>query len=126
MTYDTVTLAMNWLERLIAVRDNGPEHTAVGICCAIRSGTGLQGNTERERKEFDRIIKEWPLFSGNCTYPVPHPDISCPERAFNCQMHIWGDDGYGRNRRALLDYLIENWSIDYDSLAKDSSDEPTP
>ena len=53
-------------------------------------------------------MEEWPEFSGDRAYPVPHPDES-PERAFNLASteDMWSPgSAYGAARLRLLDWLI--------------------
>lgn len=59
--------------------------------------------------------KEWPLFSGEREYPVPAgeivsrwPDMSNANYAYDYAMDMYDTStDYGRDRMALLDYLIE-------------------
>lgn len=49
------------------------------------------------------IAAEWPSFSGNSQYPVPHPSMN-PEDAYN-DLDLWEDDEYGDSRRRLLEFI---------------------
>ena len=49
------------------------------------------------------IAVEWPSFSGNSQYPVPHPSMN-PEDAYN-ELDLWEGDEYGASRRRLLEFV---------------------
>ncbi len=51
------------------------------------------------------LSQDWPMFSGDPEYPVPHPDMD-PEPAY-LEPDLWdAETEYGRNRLSLLEFLI--------------------
>lgn len=59
---------------------------------------------------LEQYFESWPKFSGNPDYPVPHPLLT-PAEAFSTYAHagmmFTTHSEYGRNRRELLAFLIE-------------------
>lgn len=54
-----------------------------------------------------RLWAEWPLYSGDAQFPVPHPLHNSPYYAFiKCKK--WKGQ-YGENRFALVKYLIDRF-----------------
>ena len=55
-----------------------------------------------------QYFESWPKFSGNPDYPVPHPSLPPREAFARCTEGKFNKDTeYGRNRRELLAFLIE-------------------
>lgn len=51
--------------------------------------------------------ENWDKFSGNRTFPVPCEGVS-PSAAYTAVQYKWDSSSqYGRDRRELLDFLIE-------------------
>lgn len=99
------------LQRLEFLRDellvNGLYERRAGICYAINynsMGTPLRKPAGTLTAIVD-LMTQWPKWSGERTFPVPHPEGKCPQRAFY-NLPIW-EGPYGALRRELLDYLIE-------------------
>lgn len=53
-------------------------------------------------------FKDYPKFSGDRNYPVPHPTVS-PSKAFRIYNHWDKTTEYGRNRYDFLDWLIKEF-----------------
>lgn len=51
------------------------------------------------------IFSQWPLFSGRDAYPVPHPTIDNPSKAFHDSHDLWAGE-YGATRIALLEHVL--------------------
>lgn len=82
------------LEQLIRIRDNPPHYG--GICSVLQVS---------DRMLTHKLMREWPKFSGNPTFPVPHPTKD-PEIAY-IEDYLWDlDTEYGRNRMELVNWLI--------------------
>jgi hypothetical protein len=104
------------LQRLKFLRDellannllaNNLYEKRAGICYAINYnplGTPLRKPAGTLTAIAD-LMTEWPKWSGERTFPVPHPEGKCPRRAYY-NLPIW-EGPYGALRRELLDYLIE-------------------
>ena len=99
------------LRRLEVLRDellaNNQQESRAGICHAINynsMGTPLRKPSGSLTAIAD-LMTQWPKWSGERTFPVPHPEGKCPRRAFY-NLPIW-EGPYGALRRELLDYLIE-------------------
>jgi hypothetical protein len=75
---------------------------------------GICGNLQALINSYDRIEElmheyqvDWPLYSGDKDFPVPHESSGmAPDEAYYTSVRMW-DGEYGRNRKNLLDYLIE-------------------
>lgn len=91
------------LTELLALKAN-PINVRAGIC-----GWALSSATLDQQEEFKLLMCDWPEFSGDEKYPVPHP-IWEPEYAYNFSSYkefYDPDEEYGAARLRLLDYLIE-------------------
>ena len=82
---------------------------SIGICGLVTILAGYAGLNGAQREllqsELMRLYKQWPGYSGNERYPVPHG--SGPREGFLYRKNLWADDEYGNMRRSLLAYLIE-------------------
>lgn len=87
------------LERLRALRDDGPSLVRVGICGNI--GT----RSERDAEQLAALFRSWPNFSGCPVYPVPGVAGMPPDEAFIRIHDVWEGE-YGDLRRELLDHCI--------------------
>lgn len=99
------------LQRLQFLRDelrvNGLYENRAGICYAVTydsTGAPLRRPIDATAN-LVTLMAEWPKWSGERTFPVPHPEGKCPQLAFY-NLPIW-EGPYGALRRELLDYLIE-------------------
>lgn len=100
---DNVDDAPSWMYR----RD--------GICPMLfDTARHLHGAGFTSTDEFQEVYEvtcadmaAWPKHSGTIIYPVRHPELA-PEQAYYHTEDKWdASTEYGRNRRELLDYLIE-------------------
>lgn len=90
------------LERLITLRNNGPENIySSGICSSVR----LHDSRSDEFFAFRNAVQSWPEFSGDDYYPVKHPCYDDPCEAYHKSMYLWTGE-YGAARRRLLDHII--------------------
>lgn len=86
-------------------------------CGPVNSNTGICSASFEVRYAIRKYVHEWHLFSGNTMYPVPHPTMT-PMRAYNSlkmrfAQNLWDrNTQYGRNRWALVDYLIDRIRAD--------------
>lgn len=96
---------------------NELEHRVCNHLCLL--GNGLLAPRNKEyglcaelESRFDIIIdnwifSDWPKFSGNHSFPVPHPDYEGSEYAY-CYLvedNMWTNDEYGDSRRQLCIWL---------------------
>ena len=99
------------LQRLEFLRDeiraNNLYERRAGICYAINynSFCTLLRKPDGTLTAIVDLMTEWPKWSGERMFPVPHPEGKCPQRAFY-NLPMW-EGPYGALRRELLDYLIE-------------------
>lgn len=100
---DNVDDAPSWMDR----RD--------GICPMLfDTARHLHAAGFARTDEFQEVYEvtcadmaAWPKHSGTISYPVRHPELA-PELAYYYTEDKWdASTEYGRNRRELLDYLIE-------------------
>ena len=80
----------------------------LGICNAVARGESSPGVRSGCLRLLQDLMEEWPEFSGDSAYPVPHPDKD-PEMAFDhaSPKEMWSpEDAYGAARLRLLDWLI--------------------
>lgn len=56
-------------------------------------------------KMVGTLSQDWPRFSEDPGYPVPHPDMG-PQAAYLEPDHWDAETEYGRNRLSLLEFLI--------------------
>ena len=69
---------------------------------------------------FMDLMEEWPEFSGDRSYPVPHPSES-PDRAFVLAPtgDMWSpESAYGAARLRLLDWLIARLEAETEAETK--------
>ena len=99
------SLSMRLHEALIHIRTNGPKDPSVGICAAIE-------DYSLDRKMLNRHFKNWPHFTGDTAYPVPHPTLD-PRLGYRLSSvdEKWSPNHpYGATRLDLLDHLIRETS----------------
>jgi len=98
-----------FLQALINLRDNGPKHFSMGVCGNIFDACDVYIPREIIEQEIWDMAPDWPYYSGDTKYPVPHPSYS-PRRAYNvAHLHdnMWDKDTeYGKMRYNLLNFLI--------------------
>lgn len=81
------------MARLLQLRMYGPVHPDTGICDNV------------DVRGLRKFMAEWPEYSGNSSYPVPHPDGA--DNAYG-RPGMWNRrTKYGRARWRLVDYLID-------------------
>jgi len=100
------------LTALVAVRTEvlAGNYPVTGICNAVLDQMGDE--FESEVDILLPAIRSWPGFSGDSTYPVPHPGMPAK---YGYEQHpfrtsrgwwLWASPEYGMKRRELLDFLI--------------------
>ena len=98
------------LTLLLQIQVDGPISNRRGICDQLTKrlpfGYGVV------MKSMEEMFKTWPLYSGDTTFPVPHPEQD-PDRAYlDTDGNIWDrDTEYGRNRWSLLEHCISQLQI---------------
>ena len=79
----------------------------LGICTAVIGIVGLD-DYENAYRDMRDAFRRWPLFSGDISFPVPHPTMSTIDSYYNSNENWDTDTEYGRNRWALLAFLLED------------------
>lgn len=54
---------------------------------------------------FSKFYESWPLYTGYKDYPVPHPDFSDHEIAYDIAHDCWVGE-YGERRMQLISHII--------------------
>ena len=102
------------LKNLKDVRCEVREHTYTwinpefGICNAVVRGMSSLAVRSGCLSLLLDLMEQWPEFSGDRAYPVPHPDKD-PKMAFDLASpkEMWSpESAYGAARLRLLDWLI--------------------
>lgn len=103
---DLKTKYANFLAMCQELLDLGPVDRELGICnsLAVRSN----GEFYNCVCLFERIVEQWPHFSGSLTYPVPGDgtDYTNPGDCFNRVENLW-EGTQGELRRELLHFIIQ-------------------
>jgi hypothetical protein len=104
------------LKAALILKEHGPSDILAGICHnilynndgqiheCIRNEADNVGFETAVEKRLDEIFVQWPEYSGDIKYPVPHPEHS-PMDAFVFVRYIWIEE-YGATRKRLLDFII--------------------
>ena len=95
-------------EHLSTGEENERFDPDLGICNAVVRGAPSPEIRSGRLGLLNDLMEEWPEFSGDRSYPVPHPSES-PDRAFDhaCAEEMWSPgSAYGAARLRLLDWLI--------------------
>jgi hypothetical protein len=72
----------------------------LGICFILRNDRALP-------KQFKESVYSWEHYSGNSTFPVPHPDFpDNPGKGFLNTDDLWIGE-YGRLRRDLCRHFLK-------------------
>ena len=71
----------------------------------------IEIESRREVKALCYDMENWPKFSRNFWYPVPHPSIQSAESAY-CTKLRWANDEYGDNRQELCLWLADRLEQD--------------
>lgn len=91
------------LEALKQIREQ--PNPRIGIChqLALRCS---DESADYWRSKLRGLFREWPQFSGNADFPVPHPtELACI--AYNSTQNMWNRrTKYGRARWDLLEFCI--------------------
>jgi hypothetical protein len=69
-----------------------------GICYDVKTNFGYG-----VRDMTNDLMHQWPKYSGDDTYPVPHDKLN-PHSAYDLD-DLWADDQYGDDRRELCLFL---------------------
>lgn len=101
-----------FLDAMENIKDN--EHNNLfGVCSLVRVYFESHYGDEEGCNLFAMWLQwshdtwvKWELYSGNRTYPVPHPEHR-PDHAYGLTYNKWDmDTEYGKNRMKLLEFLI--------------------
>lgn len=107
------------LDRLITIRDNPDRRRpSLGICYHLTSYQfqGVIGEACSIWEEFDELAKRWPEYSGDYTFPVPHPTRTAEAAYHDAQKRLAMWKGkYGAARLRLLNWCIEQLQPDSDA-----------
>ena len=96
-------------EHLSTGKASGRFYPYLGICNAVTCGESSPEVRSGCLDLLSDLMEEWPEFSGDHSYPVPHPSEN-PERAFDLASteDMWNpESAYGAARLRLLDWLID-------------------
>ena len=109
-----------FLKALKTIKEEGPRNEWYGICdnigAVLRQSNLDYANDGEIAAYMYCCFEQWPKFSGNGHYPVPHPEyIGDLERAslhyetyYDAELSMWRDDDpYDQLRWELLDFMIE-------------------
>ncbi len=89
---------------LSELNHEGPSDNSQGLCfCLI---DGYTGNGHELMGWLKEKFKEWPRFSGDINYPVPHPRL-LPKTAYQLSENKYSGNEYCLNRMDLLDFLLK-------------------
>lgn len=105
MASETVMAALH--EALLSVKER-PKN--IGICNQIldRLPSSLSNREFTNAVDtLDALMRQWPKYSGDPEFPVPHPSKEASEAYLGCADKWSKRSAYGRARWELLDYLIE-------------------
>lgn len=101
---------MSKLHDALVVIKNNPDQRKDRAYNAICGNLKLLGVDVYDSKEFDDLVRSWPKFSGNTSFPVPpvNPGETAETEFWNAfnRETMWQGE-YGALRMELLDYLIE-------------------
>ena len=89
------------LNELRELRDNPSKlNKRRGICGNLKA--------REQRLEFILLVKKWPKYSGNLSFPIPHPNYpNDPGTGYLEEEDMWNrSKAYGKLRWELL-----NWAI---------------
>jgi len=88
--------------------DNQKYFVSASICIKLY----ILGISRDSYAKVIKLMQEWPRFSGNDEYPVPHPTLN-PEEGYLTTRGIgmWSGE-YGDNRRALCKWLADRLEED--------------
>lgn len=94
------------LDALRVIKDTPPA-AALGICPNIDYATLYVENCDDYAVQmlFKGHAKSWPLYSGDCNYPVPATTDISASAAYYRADNMWKGE-YGSLRKQLLDFVI--------------------
>lgn len=94
------------LTALLTIKEKGPD-PRFGICTNMEWHTmNVQGVNDYGLLWIMReYYKEWPEYTGDELFPVPHPELECFDAYVHAEEGKWNGQ-YGDSRRRLLDFLI--------------------
>ena len=84
-----------------------PFQEACGLCYNIRHWPSRVGDYYIDMtwlKDYELIMKSWPKYSGDESYPVPHPELDPTTAYMTSTTSLWTGE-YGENRREYARYL---------------------
>lgn len=99
---------MKCWEALAILRQDGPTSIWQGICRNVELVDPIAAC--RYHQYAAVMYEDWPLYSGELSYPVPSGDAQMSPRDAYWKTPIrqmWRNSTYAENRRALLDFAIE-------------------
>jgi hypothetical protein len=95
---------------LLDIKVDGPMYSSNGICDQLTKTLPFPYGIIL--RVLEPCFYSWPLYSGDQTFPVPHPTKS-PENAYlDTKGNLWDKNTeYGRNRWSLLEHCISQLQI---------------
>ena len=97
----------------------------LGICSEVTLGASSPEIRYGCLRLLKDLMEQWPEFSGDRAYPVPHPDKD-PKMAFDLASpkEMWSpESAYGAARLRLLDWLISQLEAEAET---ETEAEPRP
>lgn len=76
-----------------------PSLPGVGTCTNLTQKFGYQAVDQ-----FSKLSIEWEKFSGDKTFPVPHPEMTSENAYYH--VNLWTGE-YGDNRRELCAFVAK-------------------
>lgn len=114
---DDLQLKKDVLQALISIKENGADDLGAGICDNVveyieESGVDLEDDYRKVYLVIESLSPQWSKFSGDKSYPVPAigEGIS-PCGEFHGSFNMWTGE-YGALRMELLDFLIEQLTLE--------------
>ena len=98
------------LALLLQIQMDGPKNPRTGICDQLTKTLPFAYRLIMETMR--EMFISWPLYSGDDTFPVPHPEQDSDIAYLCAEGTIWDrDTEYGRNRWSLLEHCISQLQI---------------
>ena len=82
-----------------------PYNTQLGVCYELNFR--FKFRLDKLNPAVGIKYQGWPLYSGDPQFPVPHPTMQDPEKAYVYDRELWEDNEYGNSRRAFCLWLAD-------------------
>lgn len=98
------------LALLLQIQVDGPKNPRTGICDQLQKV--LPFGYGKVMQTMEEMFLTWPLYSGEDTFPVPHPELAPDVAYLEAEGNIWDKNTeYGRNRWSLLEHCVSQLQI---------------